>query len=528
MKSRERILALVLVLVAALAALVVYRQSADSGVASVDTRRQVSSELARELAAIRNAEAIKDPVARCLAYPDPSELKWDTKIVHRRCGQLSMHMMSADEMREALAKHQPETLEQAFDSYSMKNSSDPEQHGLLTWTFFWMFQGSGQKIDAMTEEWVQQAPKSAYALAARGIHFAASAYHARGNALARDVPPENFEHMHEFMEKARADLEASAALNPQLIAAYHGLLYMARLTSDQELIDSAAKRALAIDPADPWIYEDWLNDLDPRWGGSVEAVSQIAEMAASHADREPLLVLEKAAPYCATAQAYSCSECGHKDYRKALEIYREAAQFGPATCVLENADWASNSVQDYEGAVRYASQAIRFFGPTSYHLNQRANALQHLGQYEAALKDLDAAWDLNTQDVNALYVRGTVLEDLQRYADAENSFLSILAIDPKDSSATVALSMLYLTNLPKPDKAEHLISGMLERNPKHARAWLLKAALAKGKDESLCKDALEKYLLYVDRNDPYEKRDIDMATRRLAELKGNQQVSAGN
>ena len=528
MTRRERTLLLLLTLVAA-SSFFLYRYGLHSDeTPSKRVENQLSPQLALELDAIGKAEVIKDPVARCLAYPNPSEFNWDAKIIERRCRQFSAHMMSAGEIWEALNKHQPEVLEQAFDGYATRNFSDPEQHGLLTWTFFWMFQGSGQKIDEMTDKWVEEAPRSAYALTARGIHFAATAYDARGDALARDVPPENFRRMDEFISKARADLDASLEINPKLIVAYHGLLYMARLTSDQELVNSAVKRALAIDPADPWIYADWANDLDPRWGGSVQALSQMAEIAASHVDREPMLQLMKAAPYCAVGQAYSCETCGYQvDYSRALMNYRDAAHFGPADCFLGSAGWLANKVQNYESGVRYASQAMRFFGPTSYLLSQRADALQHLGQNESALKDLDAAWDLNTQDVDALYIRGTVLEKLHRYGDAENAFLSILAIDPKHTNAAIALSMLYLTDLPRQDKAEHLVSDMLERNPKHARAWLLKAALAKGKDESVCQNALEKYLEYVDRNDPYEKADIEGAARRVSELKSNQRNVAG-
>jgi tetratricopeptide (TPR) repeat protein len=114
-------------------------------------------------------------------------------------------------------------------------------------------------------------------------------------------------------------------------------------------------------------------------------------------------------------------------------------------------------------------------------------------------------------------MRASVFIDMARYTDAENSYLSILAIDPAHENASVGLSMLYLSKLPKPDKAEQLVSKLLEKYPQHARPWLLKAATAH-EDERACRDALEKYLELVDRNNPYEKSDIERAQKRLTEL----------
>jgi len=78
---------------------------------------------------------------------------------------------------------------------------------------------------------------------------------------------------------------------------------------------------------------------------------------------------------------------GHPpDYSAALRELRSAGADGPASCFLERAGEVAATLHDYEDAARYCSQTIRF-GDQGYAW--RALALEHLGQHDKALADLD-------------------------------------------------------------------------------------------------------------------------------------------
>ena len=248
--------------------------------------RTVSDKLLQEYAAIQTAEKISDPYQRCMAYPDPPEFKWDRKIVEAYCSLGLRKAIGAQVLRDALQQGRTSFLEETFDSYLRKNY-EPGQHGFLIWVFRELFDyDSGAEL---ADQWVKADPKSAYALTARGVAYLQRAWTARGSKFAYETPELNFIKAHELAQKAQADLEEAARRSPRLIAAYASLIQLAQLTSNRSLLSDSAEHALALDPGDQWIYDRWLNAVEPKWGGSAEAMKHIIDRGLQHADENPLL-----------------------------------------------------------------------------------------------------------------------------------------------------------------------------------------------------------------------------------------------
>jgi len=510
MTSRERRLGLALLLVAAsaaaLCALALRRDDSANAIHAMAPKRAVFSEaLAREFQKFRDAEAIEEPEARCLAYPDLQEFSWDPKVVKAFCHLWARQMITWSAINEALDKHNPELLQQTFDTY-LERTYKRGQHGFLTWAFSWTFQNDAPETLQTATKWVDEDPQSGYARAARGMHYVAAAYSARGGEFVRDTPSEKLDRMHDFADKAKSDLEESLRLNPRVIAAYHGLLRIAQLTGDDELRKSSVKQALALDPADQWVYDDWMDAVEPKWGGSMQEMQRVADASASHAGSNPLLSRARGRPLCYVAQQTTCEQCEPADHLKVLEMYRESAAFGPSACFLKGAGEAAENAGELDAALRYYSQGIRLLGNDDLRV-RRADLLHRFGRTDLALEDFGKAVARNPRNTYALDHQAYILELSGRAGEAEQSYLAL------------QLSRLYLSKLASPDKAEPLIAALLERNPKLARAWLYKAALAKGKDEAACREGLENYLKYVDRNNVYERQDIAQAQARLDQLK---------
>ena len=129
------------------------------------------SATAAELDEIRgylDAEKTTDRLQRCLTYPNPSGFKWDAKVVDAFCRLSLRKMISWKEITAALDEHHPEVLQQAFDSY-LDRTFEPGQHGFLTWTYWWMFQNPSAEEEKVTQQWVEEDPGSAHALASTRI-----------------------------------------------------------------------------------------------------------------------------------------------------------------------------------------------------------------------------------------------------------------------------------------------------------------------------------------------------------------------
>ncbi|MEO7755347.1 MAG: hypothetical protein ABIS07_02120 [Dokdonella sp.] len=521
MLNRSQITSLLLLLAIASVGGVAYYRGIHDGAreAVVEAPKTLAAdELNAELDRIQAAEKIMDPYERCMAYPNPAEFKWSPKVIEAMCKQLAWRMLGWTEIEGALEQKHPEKIDQAFEGYRVRN--DAGEHGYLTWTLWWMFQSSSKWADDTTNKWVQTDPRSAYALAARGLHYAAAAYDARGEDGVDQTPKENFTRMHEFVRKAQADLHASLQRDPRLIAAYHGLLRMSRLGGDgngDAQRDAWIEQALALDPADPWIYQDWMDAVEPLWGGSLVEMRHVAERAATHAEVNPPLALLKAGPLCQQANALRCSDC-EKDGPRSLSLFREAGAIGPARCFLDGSGAAAVLAQDLPAATRYYSQAYRFLGNDEW-LAYRAQNLRSLGRGAWALDNLQSALVRHPQNTVVLHALALAYTDAGRVGDVEKTYLEMLRIDPANAIAALDLSRLYVTGLKSPDKARPLVEGLLKRDPASAQAWFAKTMLCEAEDDKACyRDAAEKFLVHANRSDPWQRANVESVNTKLAQI----------
>lgn len=464
---------------------------------------------------MRAADKIDDPVQRCLAYPNPVEFDWDKTLVEALCRLNARKMISWKEMSDALDQQHPEILDQAFESYQKRTYEG--EHGFLTWSYG-MFMYPSSAETALTQHWVDADPSSAYALAARGIHEVSAAFAARGERLTSETPPENFQRMHELADKAAVDLSAALVRAPRLIAAYYGLIQVAQMTGNRELLDDSVKKALALDPADDWIYAGWAEAALPKWGGSIEQENAVVARAAGETGRNPLLKLAKATSICAAATEVYCTACAHNDPAKALGLYRQVASIGPANCFVDFAGSIATAKGDLLSAVRYESQQYRF-RRSSDALAMRASHLVQINQKEWAAEDVQRLIKHRPKTVTGLDNLAYAEEALNEPQEAVHTLQRILEIDPKHTDAQIRLSRLYLTKVPDRQKAEALIDGLLKTDPSLALAWESRAIMVCSQSDEECRTSLENFLKFADPKDAYQAREIPRARAKLEELK---------
>ena len=504
MTSRTRLLAILLgalSIVAGVQYAILLSQPEPRG---MEWQREMSAEFERQWATIAAADKIVDKVERCKRYPDAPWLHWKPELVTAFCDGLALKAPSFAEIKAVFQDDHPELLEQKFQSYQDANLSDPNQRGLLG-RAMGVFAVDDPEVGAFVDKWISLAPHSRFALLARGILYVRLAYDARGSDTRGNTSQDNFRRMHELMAKGRADLEAALAADPKLITAYVELIRLGPATGDRELIEYAARAALAVDPTDVDVYLMWMRACQPRWGGSMWQMQEVAKKAAEHLDRNPrlALIMEKPVAYPATLAV---------DMRNADLVMRTldtALQISPSVSDFEKAGDTALMLRQPERAIWYFSQAWRF-SAAPLRLARRAAALAKLGKRELAMQSLPESIDLAELDESALADLAHVYWDLGMLERTEHLFDVLIERNPHSRYAMSSLSSLYLTPPKRTDKAREMVTRLLTEYPNHADGWYYDFVLKYPNKQEYDKSA-RKFLELVNRDDPYEQERIKEA-----------------
>lgn len=479
--------------------------------ASVKAPPKASPAFDSTWAAIIEADKIEDPVQRCIAYPDPPGMHWAADVVKAVCTRTGYKFPSIDDIAKALDEGHIDTIERTYQEFLEQGAAQPEKRGLLATAFRATFEAKDDKVQAVVDRWVATKPASAFALTARGQHAVAHASEVRGGEVIGRTEPSRLTHMNVILEDARKDLHKALEINPRLTAAYRGLFFAARMHGNPQEIAEYAQAALKIDPADDRIYLDWIAAREPRWGGSMEEMAEIARMASQHRDKNPYLDLVGEKPSGDAAYAL------HSRSRnpEALAEYEKALRIAPSPTDFASAGDAAMAVPEPEKALWYYSQAYRFSAKQRDDLS-RANALLALDKREFADRILDSASAKGNATPGVMAEIGDAFWSKRQYRDAEQAYLAELRMYPKDSRTLKSLTHLYVTDLHEIDKAQPYIITLITSYPADPRGWLYKSAGNKPKAEIL--DALKRYLQLVNRNDPYEQQTIPSVEAKIRTL----------
>jgi tetratricopeptide (TPR) repeat protein len=469
---------------------------------------EMSAGFERQWATIAAADKISDSVARCKQYPDPPWLHWKPEVVTAFCEVLARPKVPFAETKAALQGGQAALLDERFQHFRDSSLSDPSQRGLFD-NALEPFAADTEIAGELAQKWVELAPHSQFALTARGMHYTAQAFAARGSDFVAKTPEENFQRMHELFDKARVDLEAALAIDGKLVPAYVELMSIAAATSDRDLIEHAAYAALKIDPASDSVYLEWMHASQPRWGGSMQAMRRVADKAARQLDRNPrlALMLEKPVAYPAYLDVDS------RNAQFIMNTLDEALQIAPSANDLQLAGDAAFTARQPERALWYFSQSWRF-SAEPLRLARRAMALDKLGKREWAKQSLPDSIDSDNLNAVGLNELARAYWQLGMLDKTESLFDEVLKRNPHQQYAMSALSNLYLTPPKRETLAREMVTRLLSEYPQDADGWyydfMLKFANKEERDKSL-----RKFLGLVNHNDPYEQSRIAQAKAAL-------------
>lgn len=344
------------------------------------------------------------------------------------------------EVGALLRKGAFEELERLFSARQRRFEENTVETAALRDAFS-VFTRLPPAAEARLDEWVAKMPASYAARVGRGGFHLWRGIEARGTDYIQNTPKEQLAKMREHHEKARADLQASTGLTKSPFLSHLWLIVAARYQRGaQEQAKRHYAEALRIAPQSVMLRLEYLNNLEPRWGGShaqMQALIDAARVELKEPSEQKLVA--------ARLPAYKASERFHaQDYALAVTYYDEALRLSDEPWLrcwrssaltrlkrhkealadvkaalarerrddcMDQALWAVQFVEDWKDIIALMSIVIEARPDATGAYNQRGWAYYSIGKLDLAFQDyLTSArmGDATAQlQLGRLYVAGT-------------------------------------------------------------------------------------------------------------------------
>lgn len=340
------------------------------------------------------AEAIDDPVRRCLQYPSPPNLKWSPAIVEALCRDEHTPVPQVDTIKAFIDRKDWEGLDAHYDGYLKRHYSgeDPE------YIVYRVFPRYGWRDEAdmlrYTQRWLKAQPEDAYANLLHSQYLIWKAWDTRSEKFASEISPERMRRTIALAREASLLLKRAIKAEPRLLPAHKCLIEASALAGETDLIPHVLKAAAKQSPTNYYVRAEAAFYKSPMWGGSYAELNALAADAEPYVDRNPRLSLLDAR---SKTQLGRVRERG-KHYGRSLKAARDALQYGPEYELLELATRVSDDIGFESETQVYLSQIVRFNWATKQALMRRGWLWEQNGFYPWALNDYRSALKITPND----------------------------------------------------------------------------------------------------------------------------------
>lgn len=194
--------------------------------------------------------------------------------------QLTNARLEAETLRHWLTSGQLVNLDQRIN----QAQQDYEKGKLDEWGVNELFSALAVPDPAFEEiliAWSDAVPNSYAAQVAIGVYYAAVGNEWRGSRYISETHPEQIQRMRQYHQKAETHLTAALKLTEKPINAYVGLIALSGMQGQRNNAETWLQQALIVAPNNYGVRAKYMGMLEPRWGGSYEAMQTFSEQARS-------------------------------------------------------------------------------------------------------------------------------------------------------------------------------------------------------------------------------------------------------
>jgi hypothetical protein len=236
--------------------------------------------------AAKVADAIADPLQRCLTFPDVPGNHWPKGLAAWYCEKTYGPRITLVRVTDLINRSAWAELNALFRA-DLKRHFDADHPSEAIHADLDIFWGSDADQERLSKKWLDNDPTSPFANAARATYLSAAGIKARGGAYRSETPDENFRKMEVLTSQAIKVFEKSLVLEPKLSPAHADLVMLGGYGATKETVRRAYEHGMRIAPHCTELTENYMHQLEPKWGGSMEQMDAYARQLAPLARRYP-------------------------------------------------------------------------------------------------------------------------------------------------------------------------------------------------------------------------------------------------
>jgi tetratricopeptide (TPR) repeat protein len=310
-----------------------------------------------------------------------------------------------------LRARQFDALDTRLRSYQQRAEENIAEEANMRMAFQ-TFENSDPGLDDLLSEWVKNSAFSYSAHLAWATYSFKQGWRARGGRVAGDTSAQRVTDMESFFAHGAREAQAALSLNPKLAQAYVLLLQRERANGGTEKCMKVGESVLNLLPASFIVRLEMMKCLQPRWGGSVEAMEAFAQESQKFVAENARLVVLKGFPAFDRA---SWVYRGKRDYALEIKVYAEAIEKGGDDAMFYQArgevfgtlGQTQQAIEDFERANQLSPQNQDI-------LESLAGVQAQIGKYEEALNTLELASRVGGPSPYAPDLRAFLLSKLGR------------------------------------------------------------------------------------------------------------------
>jgi len=369
---------------------------------------------------------------------------------------------------------------------------------------FKIFETASEEDLAYFNSWLDTTDEKKYALLARGVVYFELGWYARGGKLAKDTPEKQFMTMKEYFRKSTEDMNAVLDIDNKSIFSHLCLISMAAASNLDYSKEEYFNRGIKEFPASHVLASQYMNKLQPKWGGTYQLMRTIAKRMREQAVNNPMLITlgNKELQYRAEKLELNESDAVHR------KLTRFSMLYGTTVQEVVNESLHYDSKNDNKNALNVLSYGLKLFPDNSRLLLHRAYHYTIDDNLEFATMDIGNiipddivnAWE---SDRAAL-----VYTQLHQPEKAIPFYARSIELDPKNDHSYNRLYWLSYKKFVEYKEVLPYMKQWTEVYPESSDAWISYASTLENINENSSVPAYKQFLKYADRNSSIDMNAI--------------------